>query len=134
MLSANATNGVVGSQEAALYAPVSAKIVSTLDRSIPGYRNNLATYAKLSQPINDMQAVRGLLDPNAPGSANTAGDSQLTAARVKQALRSDDNANYGVSDQARGQLEGVRDSLQRRSISDAKVSAAGPGTAADMQA
>lgn len=54
MLSANAPNGAVGSQEAALYGPLTAKIVSTLDRSIPGYRNNLATYAKLSQPINDM--------------------------------------------------------------------------------
>jgi hypothetical protein len=102
MLSANATNGVVGSQEAALYGPVTAKIVSTLDRAIPGYRNNLATYAKLSQPINDMQAVRGLLDPNAPGSLNTAGDPQLAATRLKLALRSDDKANYGVSDQARG--------------------------------
>lgn len=101
MLSANAPNGVVGSQEAALYGPVTAKIVSTLDRAIPGYRNNLATYAKLSQPINDMQAVRGLLDPNAPGSLNTAGDSQLTAARVKQAMRTDDRANYGLSDGAR---------------------------------
>lgn len=134
ILSANATNGAVGSQEAALYGPVTAKIVSTLNRAVPGYRNNLATYAKLSQPINDMQAVRGLLDPNSPGSLNTAGDSQLTAARVKQALRADDKANYGVSDPVRGQLEGVRDSLQRRSISDAKINAAGPGTAADMQA
>ncbi|UPG96335.1 hypothetical protein [Luteibacter aegosomatissinici] len=101
MLSANATNGVVGSQEAALYGPVTAKIVSTLDRAVPGYRNNLATYAKLSQPINDMQAVRGLLDPNAPGSLNTAGDPQLAVARVKQALRSDDNARYGLGDATR---------------------------------
>lgn len=31
-------------------------------------------------------------------------------------------------------MENVRDSLQRRSISDAKVSATGPGTAADVQA
>ncbi|WP_448098145.1 hypothetical protein [Luteibacter yeojuensis] len=134
MLSANATHGVVGSQEAALYGPVTAKIVSTLDRAVPGYRNNLATYAKLSQPINDMQAIRGLLDPNAPGSLNTAGDPQLAVARVKQALRSDDKANYGLSDQARVQLENVRDSLQRRGISDQKIAAAGPGTAADLQA
>ena len=133
MLSANATNGVVGSQEAALYGPVTAKIVSTLDRAIPGYRNNLATYAKLSQPINDMQAIRGLLDPNAPGSLNTAGDPQLAVARVKQALRSDDKASYGLSDEARTQLENVRDSLQRRGISDQKIAAAGPGTAADLQ-
>ncbi|SEO74367.1 hypothetical protein SAMN02800692_1853 [Luteibacter sp. UNC138MFCol5.1] len=134
MLSANATNGVVGSQEAALYGPVTAKIVSTLDRAIPGYRSNLETYAKLSQPINDMQAVRGLLDPNAPGSLNTGGDPQLAVARVKQALRSDDRANYGLSDPARQQLENVRDSLLRRGISDQKIAAAGPGTAADMQA
>lgn len=132
MLSANATNGVVGSQEAALYGPVTAKIVSTLDRSIPGYRNNLATYAKLSQPINDMQAVRGLLDPNAPGSLNTAGDPQLAAARLKLALRYDDKANYGFSDQARAQVENVRDSLLRRGISDVKVGASGPGTASDL--
>jgi hypothetical protein len=134
MLSANATNGVVGSQEAALYGPVTAKIVSTLDRAIPGYRSNLATYAKLSQPINDMEAVRGLLDPNAPGSLNAAGDPQLAVARVKQALRADGGARYGLSDSARGQLEGIRDSLLRRGISDQKIAAAGPGTAADMRA
>lgn len=134
MLSANATNGVVGSQEAALYGPVTAKIVSTLDRAVPGYRNNLATYAKLSQPINDMQAVRGLLDPNAPGSLNTAGDPQLAATRVKSALRSDDSARYSLSDPTRAQLENVRDSLLRRGISDQKVGASGPSTAADIQA
>lgn len=133
MLSAHATNGVVGSQESALYAPVTAKINSTLERAIPGYRNNLATYAKLSQPITDMESAQGLLDPNVSGSLNTAGDPQLAISRLRTALRSDDRSKYGISDDARKQLENVRDSLLRRSISDNKTGASGSNTAADMQ-
>jgi hypothetical protein len=49
-------------------------------------------------------------------------------------MRADDKANYSLSENAHAQMENVRDSLQRRGISDAKVNAAGPGTAADMQA
>lgn len=125
--------GSVTPQEVVKYAPVANSITDAIDSAVPGYRNYLATYAKHSEPITTMDAVRGLLDPNAPGSLNAAGDPQLGAARLKQALRADDKANFGVSDAARTQLEAVRDSLMRRSISDTKVSASGPSTAADAQ-
>lgn len=127
-------NGAVTAQEIAKYGPVSTAITDTLDRAIPGYRDNLAAYARASEPINTMESVGRLLDPNAPGSLNTAGDPILGAARLKSALRGDDKARYPMSDDARRQLEGVRESLARRSISDNKLAASGPGTAADLQA
>lgn len=133
MLADHAPNGVVGSQESALYGPVVSKITSTLDRAIPGYRANNAAYARTSEPINTMESVQRLVDPNAPGSLNTGGDPLLTAGRLKSVLRGDDKARYPMSDDARQQLEGVRESLARRSISDNKLAASGPGTAADLQ-
>jgi hypothetical protein len=127
------STGAVSPQEAALYGPVSDQITSAIDSTVPGYRNYLAAYAKLSQPITDMEAAQGLLDPNVSGSLNTAGDPQLAISRLRTALRADDRANYGVSDEAKQQLENVRNSLLRRSISDNKTGAAGSNTAADLQ-
>ena len=129
-----ATNGVVGSSENARFGPVVSQIATTLNQSAPGYSDYLAAYAKHSEPINTMESAQKLLDPNAPGSLNTAGDPQLAIARVKQLLRQDDNARYPMSPQARAQLEGVRDSLMRRSASNAQIGASGPQTAADLQA
>jgi hypothetical protein len=126
-------NSPVGTQEEAGIAPVKNQIVDALDSAIPGYRDYLASYAKHSEPINTMQSVQKLLDPAAPGSLNTAGDPQLAISRLRQVLRGDDKANYPMSDEARQQLDGVLQSLQRRGISDNKVAASGPGTAADIQ-
>lgn len=81
-----------------------------------------------------MESVGRLLDPNAPGSLNVVGDPVLAASRLKSALRGDDKARFPMSADARRQLEGVRSSLDRRSITDNKLAAAGPGTAADAMA
>lgn len=79
-----------------------------------------------------MESVGKLLDPNAPGGLNVAGDPVLGAARLKSLLRGDDKARYPMSDAARLELEGVRESLQRRGIVDNKIAASGPATAADL--
>lgn len=127
-------NGVVGTQEQAALVPIKNTIQQALGKSVPGYSDYLAAYAKGSEPINTMQSVRALVDPNAPGSLNVAGDPQLAISRIRQVLRGDDKARYPMSDAARNQLENVRDSLKRRSISDNKIGPAGSNTAADLNA
>lgn len=126
--------GGADSQSSLAYGPALNQIVEAIDRVAPGYRDYLAAYAKHSEPINTMESVQKLLDPNAPGSLNTSGDPQLAISRLRQVLRGDDKARYPMSDEARAELEKVRDSLLRRTISDNKVAAAGPGTAADLGA
>lgn len=101
MLAKHAPNGVVGTKEAAKYGPVLSKITDTLDGELPGYRDYLAAYSAKSEPINTMESVGKLLDPNAPGSLNAAGSPLLTAARLKTILRGDDKARYPMSDDAR---------------------------------
>lgn len=75
MLAKHAPNGVVGTKESAKYAPVLTQITDTLDGSVPGYRDYLSAYSAKSVPINTMESVQKLVDPNAPGSLNTLGDS-----------------------------------------------------------
>ncbi|TPG08326.1 hypothetical protein EAH88_11895 [Rhodanobacter glycinis] len=128
-------NGALASgQEIAALDPVKAKLTALIDTHAPGYSDYLATYAKHSEPINTMESVRELLNPNSPHSLNAAGDPQLTITRLRQVLRGDDKARYPMSDAARQQLDAVRASLERRMISDNKMAASGPGTAADLQA
>lgn len=128
-------NGALASgQEIAALDPVKAKLTALIDAHAPGYSDYLATYARNSEPVNTMESVRKLLDPNGPHSLNAAGDPQLTITRLRQVLRGDDKARYPMSDAARKQLDAVRASLERRMISDNKLAASGPGTAADLQA
>jgi len=128
-------NGALASgQEIAALDPVKAKLTALIDAHAPGYSDYLATYARNSEPVNTMESVRKLLDPNSPHSLNAAGDPQLTITRLRQVLRGDDKARYPMSDAARQQLDAVRASLERRMISDNKLAASGPGTAADLQA
>lgn len=116
------------------YGPAIRQIVDAIDAVAPGYRDYLAAYAKHSEPINTMESVQKLLDPNAPGSLNAAGDPQLAISRLRQVLRGDDKARYPMSAQARAQLNQVLQSLLRRTISDNKIAPSGPGTAADLTA
>lgn len=101
MLAKHAPNGVVGTKETAKYGPVLSKITDTLDGEVPGYRDYLSTYAAKSEPISTMESVGKLIDPNAPGSLNSAGSEILGAARLKSVLRGDDKARYPMSDAAR---------------------------------
>jgi hypothetical protein len=133
MLAQHAPNGVVGTQESALYGPVASKIVSTLDRSIPGYRDYLSAYRAGSVPINTMQASQRILAPADTGGLNSAGDSVLTLARLNSGLNKADKSRYGLSPNARQDMEGVRQSLQRGSISNS-ISTPGSDTAYNLAA
>jgi len=119
-------------QEALGVAPIRDKIVSVIGRHAPGYSDYLAAYAKGSEPINTMQSVGRLADSNAPGGPNTAGDPQLAISRLRQVLRGDDKARFSMSGDARGQLDGLQQSLLRRTITNNQVAASGPATAADL--
>jgi len=93
--------GNSNSQSALIYGPAKDSIVNAIERVAPGYRDYLATYAKASEPINTMQQVGGILDPNRSGVLNAAGDPQLTLANVKGLLRTDADAAYPMSAGAR---------------------------------
>lgn len=126
--------GVVAPQEAALYDPVSAQIADTLDGAVPGYRDYLSAYARDSAPINDMGAARRLIDDSSLAGLDGSGGQVLSIPKLRQTLRLDDRAGYPMTDGARDQMENILRSLQRRSITDNKVAASGPGTAAEVGA
>jgi hypothetical protein len=128
-------NGASASaQEIAALAPVKNHLQALIERHAPGYSAYLAKYAKGSEPINTMESVRALLDPNSPHSINTSGDPQLAIARLRQVLRGDDKARYPMSDAARRELEIIRAGLERRMAANNTVSASGSNTNADMLA
>lgn len=131
---AKVPGSAVGTQQGVALGPVKNQIVDAIERVAPGYRDYVAGYRKDSLPINTMQSVGRLVDPNAPGSLNAAGDPQLAISRLRQVLRGDDKARFPMSDDARGQLDQVRQSLLRRTISNNPIAASGPATAADLQA
>jgi hypothetical protein len=133
MLSKNAPNGVVGSQEAALYAPVSSKIVGTLDRAIPGYRDYLASYRADSAPINTMESARRILGPVDQRGLDSSGAGRLTLAQLNAGLNRLDKSRYGMTPEARTQMEGLRQSLRRESVSNS-VTSPGSDTAYNLAA
>lgn len=132
-LAKHAPHGVVGSKEEAAFVPIKAQIVRALDTAVPGYRDYLATYAKRSVPINTMEASQRILAPADAGGLNSAGDSVLTLARLNSGLNKADKSRYGLSPQARADMQGVRQSLQRGSISNS-VNSPGPDTAYNLAA
>ena len=52
-------------------------IVDAIERVAPGYRNYLADYGIMSQPITDARAASGILDNLGNGSLNSAQQVQL---------------------------------------------------------
>ena len=133
LLADNAPHGAVGSAEGAVYGPLKAKITNTIERAIPGYRNNLASYASHSRPVNDMEAGRALLAAIDSGGRDAGGNQVVSLAQVKSLIAKDNHANFPMSAQARGEIEKVLTAVQRRTISSNSIAAAGPGTAADVQ-
>lgn len=111
MLAKNAPNGAVGSQEAAAYGPLKAKIANQIDRAIPGYRNSLASYARLSQPINDMEAGRALLNAIDSGGRDAGGNQAVSLNAIKQMLARDNKARYPMSQEARKQAEAMLEAV-----------------------
>jgi hypothetical protein len=108
-------------QEKKALGPIKDAIAQSIDAGVPGYSANNQAFAQLSTPINTMGAVRGLLDPSAPGSLVGSGDPLLSATRIKGLLRSNEKARFPMAPEAQQQLEGVRDSLARRTLSDQRV-------------
>lgn len=132
-LAKHTPNGAVGSQEQAAFEPVRGAIVDAIEGANPGYRDYLAQYAKLSEPINTMEAGQSILgnlgdrDPNASGAPQV----NLTAfnGQLKKAL----GGKYGIAPDAQAALEGVQSDLQRSAISNS-VRAPGSDTAYNLQA
>lgn len=124
--------GPMASQkEKAALGPVRDSIADALDAAVPGYRDTVAAYARLSQPISDMQAGRAVLDAIDSAARDAGGNQTVSLTRINSALAKDSKAKFPMSREARRQLESVRDALQRRSITNNTVAASGPGTAAD---
>lgn len=121
-----------GSAEGAAFGPVKTSIVNTIDRAVPGYRDNLAAYGRASQPINDMEAARTLLGAIDSGGRDAGGNQSVNLAKVRQLLSKDDKARYPMSADARATLEAVLEALQKRSITNNTIAATGPGSAADV--
>jgi len=128
-----ASNGAVSTKQEAAFVPVKSQIIRTLERSVPGYRNYLATYARHSQPINDMEAGRALLAAIDSGGRDAGGNQAVSLNQVKALLSKDNRANFPMSAGARQQIENVLEALQRRTISHNTIAATGPGSAADLQ-
>lgn len=123
----------VGTQEEAGVAPLKDAITQALNERIPGYSDYLASYRQQSVPINTMERVGLLLDANRAGGPNASGDQALTGPALKTFLRQNANSEYGISPEAQTKLESMRDALERERISDQKIAAAGPSTAADLK-
>lgn len=122
---------MASAQEKAALGPLRNTIADTLDAAVPGYRANLAAYARTSQPLTDMAAGRSLLGAIDNGGRDAGGNQAVSLTQIKTLLSKDDRAKFKMSPQARQQLEALRDVLQKRSVTNNTVAATGPGTAAD---
>lgn len=122
---------MASAKEKTALGPLRDTITDALDAAVPGYRANLAAYARTSQPLTDMASGRALLDAIDSGGRDAGGNQAVSLTQVKSLLAKDAKARYKMSPQARQQLEAIRDALQRRSISSNTIAATGPGTAAD---
>ena len=132
-LQKHAPNGAVGTEEAAIYGPLKAKITNQIDRAVPGYRANRAAYASASEPINDMAAFRALRDAIDSGGRDAGGNQAVTINHLKALLSKDNKAQYPMSPQARAQAEAMLEALQKRSISSNTIAAPGnSSTTADL--
>lgn len=128
-----APNGAVGSQQQAAFEPVRTSIVDAIEGANPGYRDYLAKYAQLSQPINTMEAGQSIVDNLGNRAPNAAGAPQLTltglSGQVKRAL----DTPYGIAPEAESALKGVQTDLQRASISNS-LRVPGSDTSYNLQA
>ena len=132
-LAQHAPNGAVGTREQAALGPVKDQIVSTIDGSVPGYSDYLASYARNSVPINTMETTQRILAPTDSAGLNSAGAPQLTLGRLNAGLRKADGQRYGLSPEAETDAQNVRQSLQRESISNS-IRTPGSDTAYNLQA
>jgi hypothetical protein len=112
----NATNGIVRSKQEAALSPLADSIVGAIESANPGYRSYLATYAKLSEPIRDIEAAKSILEGFA-GGRDTSGNPIISLTRYNSLLTKALKGDYGVSPQTEEALKAVQADLQRSSIS-----------------
>lgn len=102
---------MASAQEKAALGPLRDTIADALDAAVPGYRANLAAYARASQPLTDMAAGRSLLGAIDSGGRDAGGNQAVSLTQVKSLLSKDDRAKFKMSPDARKSLEAVRDAL-----------------------
>lgn len=129
----NAPNGAVGSQVGKALDPIKDQIAQAIERSNPGYIDNVANYARLSQPITDTQPAARLLDVLDSRRLASSGQPQLNLSDINATLKSAAKADYQPSPQTLAQLKAIQDDLQRESISNA-LRYSGSDTAANLAA
>ncbi|MFD0738224.1 hypothetical protein ACFQZQ_02830 [Lysobacter koreensis] len=88
-------------QEKKALGPLRDSIAETIDATVPGYRDNLAAYARASQPLTDMAAGRSLLDAIDSGGRDGGGNQAVTLTQIKSILAKDAKAKYKLSPPAR---------------------------------
>lgn len=118
-------------QEKTALGPIKTAIVDALDAAVPGYRDNLAAYARLSAPLKDMAVGRELLAAIDNSRLDAAGNPVVDLTKVRSALAKAKKSEHPPSPQAIAQLENVMRAIQQRGITNNTVAASGPGTAAD---
>lgn len=119
-------------QEKKALGPIKDAIVDALDAAVPGYRDNLAAYARLSAPLKDMAVGRELLGAIDNSRLDAAGNPVVDLTKVRSALAKAKKSDHPPSPQAIQQLENVMRAIQQRGITANTVAASGPGTAADV--
>jgi hypothetical protein len=72
-------------------------IADALDAAVPGYRDTVAAYARLSQPISDMQAGRTVLGAIDSGARDAGGNQAVSLTQIKTALAKDAKSRYPMS-------------------------------------
>jgi hypothetical protein len=107
--------------------------VDSIERANPGYRNYLEKYAKLSQPINTMEAGQSILDNLGNRAPNASGAPQLTLSGFNAQLNKATGGRYGIAPDAEQKLQAVQADLQRAGISNS-VRSSGSDTAYNLQA
>lgn len=122
---------MASAQEKRALVPIKNTIVDALDGAVPGYRDNLAAYARLSQPISDMEKGRALLGAIDSGGRDAGGNQAVSLTQLKTMLSRDAKSRYPMSPEARQTAQAMLDALQTRSVTNNTIAASGPGTAAD---
>lgn len=110
---------------------LNAKFNNTLERAVPGYKDNSRKYAQLSQPINDMEAGQAILKRPDGRVLNTSGENALSLADLNRAIGDDGKAVFGMSDESLAGIVGLKDSMRREGTA---LRSAGSDTAYNLNA
>ena len=115
----NASGVVVGTREEAAFVPVKNLITDAIDGANPGYRDYLAKYAQMSQPINSMEAANAVADHFANRAVDVFRNPRIELTGFNTALNKVQNLDYGLSPEADAAFEAIRHDLQASTASSA---------------